>query len=124
MKYVRIFLILKSRISESKGKSGAAHGSLKIGYKALDGGRVDAGAYDTPGGIVKCNARGVAILMEVHADPNPQGDFVSFDGRGQVVERSSRRCDHRSNEDSEGEGEASYSDVKWLGESILSRRVC
>jgi len=63
------------------------------------------------------------MLMEVHADSDPQGDFVSFNGRGQVVEKSSRRRDHRSKENSEGEGEVSDSDVKRLDESILPRGV-
>ena len=123
MKYMGILLILNQRISTSWGGSETTHSSLKIGNEALGVGRTDTGAHNTPGRIVKHDARGIAMLMEVHADPNPQSDFVSFDGRAQVVEKSSRRRDHGGNENSEREGEAPDSDVKWLGKSILPRRV-
>jgi len=118
-----ILLILKRRIRTIWGRGKATHGSLKIGNEALGGRRTDTSAHNTPGGIAKRDGRGIAALMEVHADPDPQGDFVSFDRRGQVVEKSGRGRNHRSNENSKGEGETSDSGVKRLSESILSRRV-
>lgn len=118
-----ILLILKGRVRANWGRSEATHGVMKVGDEVLGGGQADTGTYDTPGRIVKRDARRIAMLMEVHTNSYPQGDLVSFDGRRQIVEKSGRRRDYRGNENSKGEGEASDGGVERLDQGILPRRV-
>jgi len=120
---VGILLILRRRVRASCGKGGVTHGSMEISDEPLSGGRTDTGAYDAPGRITKCNTRGTTVVMEVHTNAYPQGDFVCFDGGGQIVEKSGRRRDHGSDEDPKREGKASDGNVKRLGEGVLLRRV-
>lgn len=107
----------------SRGRDDVAHGSMKIGDKSLRGKRTYAGAYNTPGGNVKHDIRWITMVVEVQTDARPCGNFVSFDGRGQIVEKSGRRCDHRSDEDPKREGETPNDTVELLDESVLLRRV-
>jgi hypothetical protein len=118
-----ILLILGRRVRTSWRRSGVAYGSAEIGYESLGSEWTNTGADNTPGGITRHDTRGIAMVMKVHANAYPQGDFVSFDSRGQIAEKSSRRRDYGGHEDPKGEGEAFDGGVKWLDESVLLERV-
>jgi len=63
------------------------------------------------------------MVIKVDTDAYPQGDFVRFDGRGQIFEKSGRRCDDWSDQNSKREGKTSDGDVKRLEEGALLRRA-
>ena len=107
----------------SRGRDDVAHGSMKIGDKSLRGKRTYAGAYNTPGGNVKHDIRWITMVVEVQTDARPYGNFVSFDGRGQIVEKSGRRRDDRSDQNPKREGKTPDGDIKRLDEGALLRRV-
>jgi hypothetical protein len=120
---VRILSILGGRARASWGRSDVAQGSMKISDKPLRGGWIDAGADNTLGGIAERDTRGITIMMEMHTDAYPQGDFSGFDGSGQIAKKSGRRRDYGGDEDPKGEGEASDNYVEWLGEGEGEKTV-
>ena len=63
------------------------------------------------------------MVIKVHADAYPQGDFVRFDSRGQIVEKSGRRRDDRSDQNPKRKGKTSDGDVKRLDEGALLRKA-
>ena len=62
-------------------------------------------------------------MIKVYTDSYPQGNFVRFDSRGQIVEKSGRRRDNRGDQNPKREGKTPDGDIKRLDEGALLRRV-